>query len=55
MSVYELLEQVKDRDSFLIFLESERISAWIKDSDENFETIDFKKMAEIFYVGKIYE
>ena len=33
----------------------ERISAWIKDSDENFETIDFKKMAEIFYVGKIYE
>ena len=76
MSVYELLEQVKDRDSFLIFLESlakdydenrdewgnwtisdylESISVWIKDSDENFETIDFKKMAEIFYVGKIYE
>ena len=33
----------------------ESISAWIKDSDENFETIDFKKMAEIFYIGKIYE
>ena len=76
MSMYELLEQVKDRDSFLIFLESlakdydenhdewvnwtitdylERITAWIKDSDENFETIDFKKIADIFYVGKIYE
>ena len=30
MSVYELLEQVKDRDSFLIFLES-----LAKDYDEN--------------------
>ena len=30
MSVYELLEQVKDRDSFLIFLES-----LAKDFDEN--------------------
>jgi hypothetical protein len=26
-----------------------------KDFDENLENIDFKKMAEVFYAGKIYE
>ncbi len=34
MSVYELLEQVKDRDSFLIFLES-----LAKDYDENHDEL----------------
>ncbi|MCR5011855.1 MAG: hypothetical protein K6A72_05890 [Lachnospiraceae bacterium] len=33
----------------------ESISAWIKDNDEEFENIDYKMMAEVFYSGKIYE
>ena len=33
----------------------ESISAWIKDSGEELEDIDFRKLAEIFFVGKIYE
>ena len=36
------------------------ISAWIKDwaelhGNEEFELLDFKELAKIFYVGKIYE
>ncbi|MCR5406220.1 MAG: hypothetical protein K6E88_05505 [Lachnospiraceae bacterium] len=36
------------------------ISAWIKDwsesyGNEEFEQLDFKELAKIFYVGKIYE
>jgi hypothetical protein len=36
------------------------ISAWIKDwsyshGNEDFEQVDFKELAKIFYVGKIYE
>jgi hypothetical protein len=76
MDAYKSLEQVNDRDSFVIFLNClskdfdenhdewenwtiaeylESISAWIKDNDEDLDNIDFKKMAEVFYVGKIYE
>ena len=33
----------------------ESISSWVEDSGEESEHIDFKKMAKLFYVGKIYE
>ena len=33
----------------------ESISAWVEDSVEEPEQVDFKKMANLFYVGKIYE
>ena len=33
----------------------ESISAWVEDSGEEPEQVDFKKMANLFYVGKIYE
>lgn len=38
----------------------ESIAAWIKDSSDShgndeFEQLDFKELAKIFYVGKIYE
>ncbi len=33
----------------------ESISAWVEDSVEEPEQVDFKKMAKLFYVGKIYE
>lgn len=33
----------------------ESILAWLKDSGEEMEYIDFKKMAKLFYSGKIYE
>ena len=77
MSVYESLEQVKDRESFLSFIKDlawdsannkdewqnctiadylESIAAWIEDSDnEELTNLDFKEVAKLFYVGKIYE
>jgi hypothetical protein len=33
----------------------ESISAWVEDIGEEPEHADFKKMAKLFYVGKIYE
>lgn len=38
----------------------ERIATWIKDwgdshGNDEFEQLDFKELAKIFYVGKIYE
>lgn len=45
-------------DSISDYLES--IAAWIKDwgdshGNDEFEQLDFKELAKIFYVGKIYE
>ena len=34
----------------------ESISSWIEDTkDDELKHIDFKEMAKVFYVGKIYE
>ena len=33
----------------------ESISAWMYDSDEEPEHLDFRELAKLFYVGKIYE
>ena len=77
MDICEAMEQVKDRETFLVFLKRlagdftenheawenrtidtylESISAWMEDTDENENTpLDYHRLAEIFYVGKIYE
>lgn len=79
--VFDEIENINNRESFLVFLENlandykenneewvndsisdylERIAAWIKDwgdshGNNEFEQLDFKELAKIFYVGKIYE
>ena len=74
MDIYEKLNKVNDRVSFVSFLKSlseefkdnnetwenitvdqylESISAYLEDSED--KKIDYKELANIFYVGKSYE
>ena len=74
MDIYEKMNKVNDKESFVDFLKSlskdfnedkdhwenitgdqylESISAYLKDSED--KNLDYKELANIFYVGKIYE
>ena len=81
MSVFDMIENVNDKDSFSKFLKSlaqdykdnhdewqncsieeylKSIASWVEDwsvshGSEEFEPLDFKELAKIFYAGKIYE